>query len=129
MIDNNIIRSFSIFGKKERKKIYIVMLIQVLLGSLDLIGVVMLGLLGSRVISGSSSQPIGDRTANFLDFLGLLDKPLKSQVVYLALLAFFVLVLNLEKLQFVIKKFFVLKGFKALITETTKEYRFLSLKI
>ena len=94
MIDNNIIRSFSIFGKKERKKIYIVMLIQVLLGSLDLIGVVMLGLLGSRVISGSSSQPIGDRTANFLDFLGLLDKPLKSQVVYLALLAFFVLVLK-----------------------------------
>jgi len=92
MFDNNIIRSFSIFERKERKKIYIVMLIQVLLGALDLIGVVMLGLLGSRVISGSSNQPIGDRTAKFLDFLGLLEKSLKTQVVYLAFLAFFVLV-------------------------------------
>lgn len=92
MFDNNIIRSFSIFERKERKKIYIVILIQVLLGALDLIGVVMLGLLGSRVISGSSNQPIGDRTAKFLDFLGLLEKSLKTQVVYLAFLAFFVLV-------------------------------------
>jgi hypothetical protein len=80
MFENNIIRSFSIFERKERKKIYIVMLIQVLLGALDLIGVVMLGLLGSRVISGSSNQPIGDRTAKFLDFLGLLEKYVLSKL-------------------------------------------------
>lgn len=88
MIFKAIKKSLSVFGKRERHKILYVLLIQVVLSSLDLLGVVILGLLGSRVISGTANQPTGNRTSEALALLNLIDKPLRAQVFYLGLIAF-----------------------------------------
>ena len=83
-------RSLTVFGRKEKRKIFYVLIIQVVLAGLDLVGVVILGLLGSRVISGTANQPTGNRTAEALTLLNLIDKPLRTQVFYLGLIAFIV---------------------------------------
>lgn len=83
-------RSLTVFGRKEKRKIFYVLIIQVILAGLDLVGVVILGLLGSRVISGTANQPTGNRTAEALTLLNLVDKPLRTQVFYLGLIAFIV---------------------------------------
>ncbi len=83
-------RSLTVFGRKEKRKIFYVLIIQVILAGLDLVGVVILGLLGSRVISGTANQPTGNRTAEALTLLNLIDKPLRTQVFYLGLIAFIV---------------------------------------
>lgn len=83
-------RSLSVFGRKEKQKFFYVLIIQVVLAGLDLVGVVILGLLGSRVISGTANQPPGNRTAEALTLLNLIDKPLRAQVFYLGLIAFIV---------------------------------------
>ena len=83
-------RSLTVFGRKEKRKFFYVLIIQVILAGLDLVGVVILGLLGSRVISGTANQPTGNRTAEALTLLNLIDKPLRTQVFYLGLIAFIV---------------------------------------
>jgi ABC-type multidrug transport system fused ATPase/permease subunit len=83
-------RSLTVFGRKEKRKFFYVLIIQVILASLDLVGVVILGLLGARVISGTANQPTGNRTAEALTLLNLIDKPLRTQVFYLGLIAFIV---------------------------------------
>lgn len=90
MIFISIKKSLSVFGRKEKRKILYVLLIQVMLSSLDLLGVVTLGLLGSRVISGTANQPTGNRTSQALEWLNLIDKPLRVQVFYLGLIAFII---------------------------------------
>lgn len=61
-----------------------------MLASLDLLGVVILGLLGSRIILGTANQPSGNRTTEALAWLNLIDKPLRTQVIYLGLIAFII---------------------------------------
>jgi ABC-type multidrug transport system fused ATPase/permease subunit len=82
--------SLTVFARKEKQKFFYVLIIQVILASLDLVGVVILGLLGARVISGTANQPTGNRTSEALTLLNLIDKPLRTQVFYLGLIAFIV---------------------------------------
>jgi ABC-type multidrug transport system fused ATPase/permease subunit len=53
---------------------------QVLLGFLDLIGVVLLGLLGTLAVSGIQSVPTTGRVAEVLEFFSIADLNLQSQV-------------------------------------------------
>ena len=91
-LNHPIARCLRILSKKERLNIFFVILIQILLGFLDLIGVLLLGVLGSLVISGVSKSVSGDRTNQALHILNIGDKNLKEQVIFLAILSFVLLV-------------------------------------
>ena len=55
----------------DRKKFWLVMLIQACLGILDLTGVAILGVIGALAIRGVQSQPPGTQVSQILDFLHL----------------------------------------------------------
>jgi ABC-type multidrug transport system fused ATPase/permease subunit len=91
---NIIFRSLNIFSKTERIKILFVVFIQIFLGILDLIGVVIIGIIGSLAITGVSSGTPGNRTKGLLDQLSIADKTLQQQVAILGLIAVSVLVIK-----------------------------------
>ena len=64
-------KSLMIFPKRDRQKIWIVIVIQVFLGALDLAGVVIIGLLGSLTITGVGSKNPGNRVQALIQFLHL----------------------------------------------------------
>ena len=95
LIHKNIIfRSLNIFSKTERIKILLVVFIQIFLGLLDLIGVVIIGIIGSLAITGVSSGAPGNRTKVLLNQLSIAEKTLQQQVAILGLIAVSVLVMK-----------------------------------
>ena len=66
-----LLKIFHLFDKSDRKKIYLITLIQVLSNFLDLIGVALLGVLGSLAISGSSTKQPGSKVESVLNFLNI----------------------------------------------------------
>jgi len=82
-----IARSFALLTKREKRNIFFVIIIQIILGLLDLLSIIMLGLLGSLAINGISSQNIGDKTKIALNLLNISDKSLQEQALYLGIIA------------------------------------------
>lgn len=85
-------RSFNVLNKKDKTRFYFVMLIQILLGLLDLLGVAILGLLGALSLNGVQSRPPGDRISAFLTFVGLGNETFQVQAAVLAVAATLILV-------------------------------------
>jgi len=80
-------RSASVLTKRDKKKIILVMLVQISLGLLDLIGVALIGVLGALAITGvKSTSPIG-KVEVILETIGIEGWTLQSQVSLLGLLA------------------------------------------
>ena len=80
-------RSASVLTKRDKKKIFLVMLVQITLGLLDLIGVALIGVLGALAITGvKSASPIG-KVEVILETIGIEGWTLQSQVSLLGLLA------------------------------------------
>lgn len=86
-IPTTVIRSFGTLSRSERVRVYLVMLIQVTLGFLDLIGVAFVGLIGSLAVNGIQSRPPGTRITKVLEFIGLQNYSFQSQVAILGFLA------------------------------------------
>ena len=80
-------RSFQIFPKRDQQKIWLVLLIQIFLGALDLVAVVIIGLLGSLTITGVGSKNPGDRVIALLDLFNLTGKQIQYQVTVLGIIA------------------------------------------
>ena len=76
-----------ILTKSDKKKTFAVALIQTFLGSLDLIGVALVGLLGAITINGVQSKSPTGGVETVLEALNLVDFSFQSQVVILAILA------------------------------------------
>jgi ABC-type multidrug transport system fused ATPase/permease subunit len=87
-----IVTSLNILEPKARKKIYLVCLLQVFLGLLDLIGVAVIGLTGAVAISGIGGNPPTQSVENILKTLQLNNFDFQKQVAILAFLATFALV-------------------------------------
>lgn len=85
-------RSILLLESRDRKKVGIVVVIQVLLGLLDLAGVALLGILGALTVSGVSSQTPGNRVSAVLNSLGLTNLTFQNQVALLGAIAGFLLV-------------------------------------
>lgn len=85
-------RSAMILSLSDRKKILLVMLIQIFFGVLDLIGVAIIGVLGALTISGIESLQPGNRVGSVLRFLSIDKFTFQSQAIFLGLLAAFFLV-------------------------------------
>jgi len=82
-----LIRSLSLFPEADRKKIFLIVIIQIFLGLLDLLGVLMIGVIGALAISGIGSQQLGSRISSILSFLDLDSTSLETLVLYLSLFA------------------------------------------
>ena len=82
-----VIRSVLLLGSQDRKKIVLVILIQILLGFLDLLGVALIGILGALAVSGVSSRAPGNRVSSVLDSLGLAELTFQNQVALLGAIA------------------------------------------
>lgn len=80
-------RSFAIFNAKDRRKLYIVAFIQVILGFLDLIGVILIGILGALTVNGIQSQKPEGRIASVLETLHIENFSFQSQVAILGVVA------------------------------------------
>ena len=80
-------KSFMIFPKRDRQKIWAVIGIQIFLGALDLVAVVIIGLLGSLTITGVGSKNPGNRVQVLIEFLHLSSYQIQFQVTVLGLVA------------------------------------------
>ena len=85
-------RSFYVLAKKDRQKLFAVVVFQVFLGLLDLAGVAIFGVLGALAVTGVGSRTPGNRVNAFLDTLGLSGFSLQWQATILAILATFLLI-------------------------------------
>ena len=71
----------------DRRKFVIVSIAQVVLSLLDLLGVLLLGLVGALSVQGVSSRPASGAVSRVLEFMGLADNTIQVQVAVLAAIA------------------------------------------
>lgn len=80
-------KSIQVLSKRDKKKILYIAIIQILLGFLDLLGVLFIGLLGAiSVASLDASQPT-NRIASILRLLNISDVSFRTQCLILAIAA------------------------------------------
>lgn len=75
--------TFSILQKKEKKKIFLISVLQTFASALDLIGVAAIGMLTALAVNGVQSRPPGDRVSFVLNQIGLSGFTFHQQVVVL----------------------------------------------
>jgi ABC-type bacteriocin/lantibiotic exporter with double-glycine peptidase domain len=85
-------RALTVLASRDRIKAAFLVLIYAFLGLLDIAAVFVFGLVGSLAVSGVSSNRPGLRVNTFLEFLGISDKNLQTQVAVLGLIAASVLI-------------------------------------
>lgn len=91
-IKETVVESFKTLTQKERRRVMVVAVIQIGLGFLDLIGVAIIGVIGSLAVNGIQSRAPGTRIAQILDFLHLGNFTFQTQVAILGIGAAVVLV-------------------------------------
>ena len=89
---NVVSRALKVLKTKDRFKVTLLALIQILLSFLDLAGVAVIGMIGAMTINGSASRPPGDRVSSILELLHLDNFELTKQVSILGVLAAFLLI-------------------------------------
>jgi ABC-type multidrug transport system fused ATPase/permease subunit len=87
-----IVRTFKILPKNDQKKIYLVVLLQILMSALDLLGVIAIGLLGALSVTGLQSNRPGDRVSAVLRILQMDEATFQTQAIILGVSAVILLV-------------------------------------
>lgn len=87
-------RCIAVFSRKDRRKIGAVVIIQTLLGALDLIGVMLIGVIGALAVTGIQSSTPGNRINTALKLLQLEGFSFQTQTAILGLFATLVLVVR-----------------------------------
>lgn len=85
-------RSINILSKEDKKKVTLVIFLQIFLGVLDLLGVLAIGLLGALSVSGLREQNSGSRVISVLQFLKIDELSFQVQTVVVAVIAMLLLV-------------------------------------
>jgi ABC-type multidrug transport system fused ATPase/permease subunit len=113
IIKNSVLyRSSKVLSKSDKRKLFAVVVIQILLGVLDLVGVGLIGVIGSLAISGVGSRQPGNRVQWLLDQLNLGSYDLQKQATILGILAVAVMVLKTVLSMFFIRKILYFLSFK-----------------
>jgi len=108
----------NLFEKTDRRKLSFIVLIQVFANFLDLIGVALLGVLGSLAITGSSSKQPGSRVQSILNFLNIEELSVQQQAFSLGILAStFLVIKTLFSVFFAKRTMYFLSYRSAKITE------------
>ena len=85
-------RAFKILPYRDKRKILLVTLLQILMGGLDLLGVIAVGLLGALSVTGLQSNEPGNRVGTALKILHIQDATFQTQALILAACAVILLV-------------------------------------
>jgi len=85
-------RCISVFSSRDKKKISAVVILQTLLGGLDLLGVMLIGIIGALAVTGIQSSTPGNRVNSALKLLQLDGFTFQTQTAILGLLATTVLI-------------------------------------
>jgi ABC-type multidrug transport system fused ATPase/permease subunit len=73
-----------VLGKRDRRKIGLVVLIQIVMGGIDLLAIGLISILGSLAVTGISSRQPGNRVYEVLKFLNLEGSTFQRQAAILA---------------------------------------------
>ena len=80
-------RSIKLLPTRVRRKVYLVISIQIFMGFLDLLGLAVVGVIGSLAVNGiQSKEPVG-RVVQILDLLNISELTFQMQVAVLGLIA------------------------------------------
>lgn len=92
-IDNSILRRcISVFSRRDQKRIAVVIFIQIGLGALDLLGVLLIGLIGALAVTGIQSSQPGNRVGAALKIFHLQNYSFQEQTAILGIVATLVLI-------------------------------------
>ena len=80
-------KCFEVLTVSDRRKVIGACILQFLLSILDLIGVAMVGILGSLAVSGVQSHSPGERVSRTLKLLGINNLSFQQQVAFLGITA------------------------------------------
>lgn len=84
---SSLLRVFYVLETRARRRVLWILLFQVLLGFLDLLGVLAIGILGTLSISGLQSKAPNGQIENVLNLTGLSNLEFEKQAFMLAILA------------------------------------------
>ena len=93
-INSAFIRSFRVLTIQDKSKLFVITVVQISLGVLDLLGVAAVGVLGALVVSGFGSGKIGNKVNFVLNFLRLDSLEFQYQAAAIGLIATFLLVIR-----------------------------------
>lgn len=82
-----IARSISLLEKRDRKKIKLIIFLQIILGVLDLFGIALIGAIGALAVNGISSKNQTVAVARLLEFMNLENFEFQTQVALLGMMA------------------------------------------
>ena len=85
-------RSLTTLSERERKKVYLIAFIQISMSLLDLLGVLLIGLLGSIAVTGIQSKSNSGPTNAVLEVLKIDQASFQAQVIIIGLLAVILLI-------------------------------------
>ena len=85
-------RCIAVFSKSDRRKIGAVVLLQTALGALDLLGVMLIGIIGALAVTGIQSSQPGNRVNKALQILQLDSFSFQEQTAILGIIATAVLI-------------------------------------
>jgi ABC-type multidrug transport system fused ATPase/permease subunit len=86
--------SLKLLSKSEKRKIILVLFLQICMGFLDLLAIAFIGVLGSLAVTGVSSRSPGNRVDQTLNFIGLSDSTFQFQVGVLGITAAILMILR-----------------------------------
>ena len=116
---STILRAYKILESRDRKKLRYVVVLQILMGILDLVGVALFGALGSLAINGVGSKAPGNRVQEVLELLHIDNFTLQIQASILGILAVSVLVVRtLVSVMFIRRTLIFLSRRAAALTES-----------
>ena len=94
MRDKTVGRSLRLLAPKDRRKLGLVVAIQIFLSGLDLFGVALIGVVSALAITGISGEPTGNRVGSILKFTHLDVYSFEMQSVILASASGLVLIIK-----------------------------------
>lgn len=97
-------KSYSLLNTRDRKRILLLFPLNTILGLLDLIGILFVGVIGSLTISGVTGSPPGNRVLSITNFLLLGGKSFQFQVAMLGVTATFFFILKTYLSIFLLRK-------------------------
>ncbi len=83
LVHNTIIRAARVLDRRDRRRVLLVVFLQISFGLLDLAGVAIVGVLGALAVSGVQGQVPGNRVSWLLELVNLDQLSLQSQVAIL----------------------------------------------
>jgi len=86
-----IARCLRVFSKRDRKKLFYVALIQIVIGAFDLVGVALVGVLGALAVTGVESHQTGNRVNFILKLIHISHLSFRGQIAIIGSLAVTVL--------------------------------------